>query len=139
MKKVLIVMAALAGAAAGILVWRRRGSTAAVADVSAQWARSVSGAVEVAASSVARAAYRATAQVNDLAQATKGMVTELAQTAAEAAQEAAQEAAEESVKETPPQAAPATSAKKTSAPQKSSTPRKPPASKPPAPDADATA
>jgi len=110
MKRALVIAAAVAGAAVGVWVWKRRGSSHAVAEASAQWAQAFSGAMDAAADevrsaaqvtssaadaaarAVSQAAQVAAAQVDDLATATKRTVADLAATAGDAAEAAAEAA-----------------------------------------------
>lgn len=104
MKRALFVAAAVAGAAVGVWVWKRRGSPQVVADASTQWAQAFSGAVD-----------SAVARVDDLATATKRTVADLAATAGEAAEAAAEDAAEVVAEEAAADIDPADQTKKATA------------------------
>ena len=48
MKKVLLALAAAAGAAAGVIIWKRRGSVSALTEVPETWPKSVASTADVA-------------------------------------------------------------------------------------------
>jgi hypothetical protein len=97
MKKALIVVAATAGAVAGVIAWRRRGQTRDAASTASLWADSVSSAAGNAAGAVSSAATTAAAATSkaaeQLAQTTSDTAHQLAEAAAGAADAAAADAA----------------------------------------------
>ena len=70
MKKVLLLLAAAAGTAAGVVLWKRRGSTSALADVTDTWPKSVASDADGTAAGIADTADDAGAPENKVAKKT---------------------------------------------------------------------